>query len=75
MSLVYLTCTNPDCPEYECDEDGVVTGHKFIAKDIPATRIDPGYIEGACDLCGEESQDYEVERLTQFDIDCLRYNI
>lgn len=73
MALVEILCTNPDCPGYEGkDECGVVTGHSYLADEIPATHVDPGYIKGSCDLCGEESDTYDVERLSPWDIEMLR---
>ncbi len=71
--LVEIECGNESCPGREYDEDeGRETGHKYLAEEVPPTRYDPGYIEGSCPLCGEETTEYEVERLTKEDIEEMR---
>lgn len=72
--IVEIECGNSECPKREYDEDeGREVGHKYLGNEVPATRIDPSYIEGECPYCGEETTEYEVERLTPYDIEQLRY--
>ena len=72
MSLVEIECFNPECPGYELHEDGTSTGQKFLGSEVPASRTDPGYIEGMCPKCGSDSMEWNVETLGPEDIEYLR---
>ncbi len=72
--LAEAECRNPQCPGAEWEDDGdnlTFRGHIFLVSEIPASRQDPGYIEGTCPKCGEEV--FEWERLTDWDIELMKH--
>jgi hypothetical protein len=71
--LVEAECYNPGCPGREWLDDETPIGHKFLASKVPPTMTDPGFVEGTCDLCGEEN--FEYEYLTKDDIEERKYNL
>lgn len=73
MTLVEITCYNSGCPGYDYDPETLTsTGQKFLATEVPATNDYPGYIEGTCPKCGDLVEDYEVDRLSPYDIEAMR---
>lgn len=62
MSLIEAPCTNPECER--------VT----LVKWYPDTRYEPGYPEtDTCDSCGEWLDFEESDRLSDADIEEMRY--